>query len=138
MRIQSIIIMVIVAGMFVAGFSGLLYEGISHYNATYDPSQLAGLDQINNTYDFVIEAGTTAEGSSEQLGQSGITDTQNTIKTSKVYFKSIKFIPKMLTNTANAIGIPSWFMFGVLAIFILVIILAILYLLGIIKGGGGQ
>jgi hypothetical protein len=130
--------MVIVAGMFVAGFSQFLYEGITYYNASYDPSQLAGLNEINSTYDFVVEAGTTAEGSTEQLGQSGITDTQNAIKTSKVYFKSIKFIPKMLTNTANAIGIPPWLTFGAMAIFILVIIMGILYLLGIIKGGGTQ
>lgn len=136
MRIQSIIIGIIITGLFVAGFGSLLMEGNTYYNTSFSDSDLAGLNKINDTYSFTINASQSLQGGNEQLSQGG-TDTSD-IKITKsvnVFYQSLGIIPQLVSDVAGILGLPSWFTYGLLAIVILVVTLSILYVIGVLKGG---
>lgn len=138
MRITTIFIGIVLASLFVAGFSALLTDGITHYNTSYDASDLARLqrlDKTNETYIFAVDTGQAMQGGNEEASQEGINTDVKLSKTVNVFYNSINTAKDGIIEVADILGIPTWFLLGILSILIITMVVAILVLIGVIKGG---
>lgn len=134
MRATTIIIGIIIFSMVLMGFNVFYLEMRANYNETSDTSSTELLNTLNETYNFTIQTGEALQGANEGTTQEGLTATDSFIKSIQIFWNSATILPKMINNAAGVLHLPQWFTIGIVAIAIITLIVAILYLIGLVKG----
>lgn len=139
MRAQTIIIGLIVLAFFVLGTTTMIGDLNAHYDTSLDTGDLQTVQKLNETYDFTIGMGKELETGTENIGQgentaSTVTRLWNSIKT---IYGSIGLATESVDYVAKEtkLNIPEWLVYGVLAIIILVIVIALIMLAVKVIGG---
>lgn len=135
MRATTILISVVVVCIFVAGFTSWFAQMSYDYGNNPDLQDVTVLNKVNETYNFSVEFSSEVAGSSTTVGQQDINDlgfNERLWRSIRILFKSMTFIPTMITDSARILGIPDYITFSFLGIVLLSLTIGILALIGII------
>jgi hypothetical protein len=134
MRATTIIIGIILFSMVLMGINVFYIEMKINYNETSDTGSTELLNTLNETYNFTIQAGSSLQGANEGTTQEGLSTSDSLIKGIQVFWDSFTILPKMINNAAGILHLPQWFVIGIVAIGLITLLVAILALIGLVKG----
>jgi len=131
--LQGVIIGILVIGMVMLGFTGMLIETSDNYGITVDTGFSETFDRLNETQAQAVEVAEAVEGSSfESAGDGSVTAVfKGGIGVLKLILDSPSTFVTMIEETGKEYNIPARDIGAITAIILIIITFAIIAYLGL-------
>lgn len=137
MKAYTVLIGIMIFGIFIVGGTLLISEINLNYGFSGDTERLQQLDYLSNSEELGVEIGQNAEGTQDAITQEGISDTQKAEVTTKDFYRSLTDAPSLITKTAQILYIPEWLYKALIGILAIMLTYTLLVFIGLVRGGGG-